>query len=130
MKRKHSRAPFARTDGTRAPRPAAASSFRLPSALAVAIALSAVATPASAIVGGDTGTEDAASEEVGDAADDAAPEGPDAISCPPPLGGVPMPVRVHGSGCGCGSEGNDSGTAALLASAALAAVFVGRRRRD
>lgn len=130
MKRKQSRSILARTDGSRAARPAEATTFRLPTvaALAAALALTAATCPASAIVGtADTGTEDASDDDAGDAD----PEAVDALSCPPPLGGVPAQVhpRVHGGGCGCTSEGNESGMAALIASAAVATAFAGRRRR-
>jgi MYXO-CTERM domain-containing protein len=126
VKRKRG-ASFARTDGSRAPITAASTTFRLPTiaAIASALALTALSFNASAIVGADTGTEDGGN----DAELDADPNGaPDAPSCPPMLGGVPPPTRVHGSGCGCGSEGNESGTAALAASVAIAAIFVKRRR--
>jgi MYXO-CTERM domain-containing protein len=106
--------------------------FRLPTvaALAAAMAVSVAAWPAHAIVGADAGSGDAA--DANSAADDGGSddaEAPDAASCPPELGGVQPPVRVHGSGCGCGSEGNENSGVALAASIATVATVLSRRRR-
>lgn len=134
MKRKRARG-IERTDGSRAPIATARSSFRLPTvaAIASALAMTCICANAGAVINtGDTGSADAGVDR--DAGDDADPDDPDpdaavdAISCPPPLGGVPPPTRVHGTGCGCGGESNDSGTAALAASAALVGIAIRRRR--
>lgn len=97
-------------------------------ALAAAMAVSSASFVAHAIVGAEPSQDesDAGSDADVDAGD---ADAPDAASCPPMLGGVAPPTRVHGSGCGCGGESSESSGVAMAVSAAAVAIAVSRRRR-
>lgn len=146
MHRKTPKRPLARAPlGASAVRAADRVAGRLPTIAALASVLAIAATPgrASAIVGPapdaasvEAGAEadDAGGAEADDARDDASgDEEREAGACPPhpesvKLGGVPPPMRVHGTGCGCGAGDSDGATYAL-ASTALIGAALSRRRR-